>query len=88
MEIADITQFAEDELKASLGPGRVARVLVNEEPDEDGAPFLDIVVQAAEDRLPTARESIDAARVLRHGLRSRGELRFPNVVFVTAAEAA
>ncbi len=88
MELAEIVRLAEHTLRGAFGEHRVGGVPVQLKRDEEGEPFLDVTVRSVDARLPSARESIDVARDLRHRLIARGETRFPNVVFVSAARAA
>jgi len=88
VNLVEITQFTEQALRGALGSELIGDVSVSVEPSDDGSEWLDIMVTSPDERLPSARQSIDASRLLRHGLEARGETRFPNVLFTTAAEDA
>lgn len=87
MDVSEIARVAEAELVRAIGADRISRIGVSEEPGGEGVPFLSIMVQSPDERLPTARQSIAATLALEERLREGGEIRFPNVVFVTPADA-
>ena len=87
MELPEISRLTEQELKTTVGAEMIDHVSVTEEPGFDGEPFLDIRAHSHDQRLPTARQSIDALVSLQRRLNALGEMRFANLVFVTAADA-
>ena len=89
MQPSEIQALAQQELRDALGDASVAKIDVTIKTEDNGSEYLDITVHYALGRgLPKAVQSIDASRRLRHSLAARGETRFPNVVFVSAADAA
>ena len=88
MDLSEIARVTEQEIKAELGSEIVAQVSVTVEPDDDGSEWLDIRAHSPDQRLPTARQSLDFQIRLYRTLAALGETRSPNLIFVTAAEAA